>query len=129
MKFLEPKGWKPTRGYANGVMAEGKVIFVAGQIGWDERQEFLSDNLPDQVRQTLKNIAAILKEGGAQPKHIARMTWYVKDKREYLAASKEIGKAYREVMGEHYPAMSLVQVADLVEDRAKVEIEATAVVR
>ena len=128
MKNLQPEGWKQPSGYANGIAAEGKFIFVAGQIGWDENCQFQSDDLVEQVRQALENIIAVLKEGGAGPEHIARMTWYVLDKHEYLERTREIGAVYRELIGKNFSAMTLVQVADLLEDRAKVEIEVTAVV-
>ena len=127
-EFLNPKGWKPALGYSNGVAASGRMIFCGGLIGWNGQQEFESDDFIDQVAQTLRNIVAVLAEGGAEPRHLVRLTWYVTDKREYLARLKELGRVYREIIGRHYPAMALVQVAGLVEDRAKVEIEATAVV-
>ncbi len=125
---LLPAGWPKPRGYANGVAAHGTQVFIAGQIGWDETCEFRSDDFAEQARQALANIVAILKEAGAGPEHIVRMTWYVTDKREYLAASREIGQAFRELIGDYDIAMSAVQVAALIEDRAKVEIEATAVI-
>lgn len=125
---LLPAGWPKPRGYANGVAAHGTQIFVAGQIGWDETGQFNSDVFADQARQALANIIAVLKEAGAGPEHLVRMTWYVTDKREYLAASKDIGQAFRELIGDYDIAMSAVQVAALIEDRAKVEIEATAVI-
>ena len=128
METLQPAGWAEPRGYANGVAARGKVVFVAGQIGWNARCEFDTDDLVGQVRQALLNVVAVLAEAGAEPSHLARMTWYVTDKQEYRAALREVGRAYREVIGQHYPAMTLVQVAALLEDRARVEIEATAVV-
>jgi enamine deaminase RidA (YjgF/YER057c/UK114 family) len=127
-EYLNPDGWPRPAGYSNVVAAEGRMVFVAGQIGWDENQVFHSDDFAAQVRQALVNTRACLEAAGAGPEHIARMTWYVTDKREYLAALKEVGAAYREVVGKVFPAMALVQVADLVEDRAKVEIETTAVV-
>ncbi|MSP52321.1 MAG: RidA family protein [Alphaproteobacteria bacterium] len=128
MQTLNPKGWKPSKGYSNGIAATGRTIFVAGQIGWNGQEQFETDDFAGQVRLALQNIVAVLAEGGAKPDHITRMTWYVTNKKEYLAAARDIGKAYRDVIGKHYPAMTLVQVADLLEDRAKVEIEATAVV-
>lgn len=128
MKTLLPQGWKRPKGYANGIEAQGRLVFVAGQIGWNAREEFETDDLAGQVRQALQNVMAVIAEAGAKPQHIARMTWYVTDKREYRAAVKEIGNAYRDIVGEHYPAMSLVEVKALLEDRAKVEIEATAVI-
>ena len=128
MKILQPPGWAPPRGYVNGVAARGTTIFVAGQIGWNAKCEFESDDLVAQVRQALLNVRAVLAEGGALPEHIVRMTWYLVDKRDYLARAKEIGAAYRETIGSYAVAMTAVQVAGLIEDRAKVEIEVTAVV-
>lgn len=128
IRQLHPSGWKPAKGYANGIVAEGRTIFVGGQIGWTGDQVFESDDFVDQTRQALKNIVAVLAEAGAGPERLTRLTWFVTDKREYLDRLPEIGQAYREVLGKHFPAMSLVQVVALVEDRAKVEIEATAVV-
>ncbi|MBS0564529.1 MAG: RidA family protein [Proteobacteria bacterium] len=127
-EFLHPKGWKATPGYSCGVAARGRMIFLGGLIGWNAEQEFETDDFAGQVRQALENIVAVLAEGGARPDHIVRMTWYVTDKREYMGALREIGSAYKALIGRHYPAMALVQVAGLVEDRAKVEIEVTAVV-
>ena len=128
MQILQPPGWPRPRGYANGVAARGRLVFVAGQIGWDEQYRFQTDDLAGQVRQALKNVVAVLAQAAARPEHIARMTWYVTDKREYLSAARAVGEAYREIVGNHYPAMSVVQVAALLEERAKVEIEVTAVV-
>ena len=128
-QILQPAGWAQPRGYANGVAASGRQVFVAGQIGWNERCEFDSDDFIAQVRQTLLNIRAVLAEAGAAPEHIVRMTWYLIDKREYIARGREVGQAYREVLGRDYGiAMSAVKVSALMEDRAKVEIEVTAVV-
>ena len=128
-QILQPAGWAAPRGYANGVAASGRQVFVAGQIGWNERCEFDSDDVIAQVRQALLNVRAVLAEAGAAPEHIVRMTWYLVDKREYLARGREVGQAYREVLGRDYGiAMSAVQVSALMEDRAKVEIEVTAVV-
>ena len=127
MKTLQPKGWKRASGYANGVVASGETVFVSGQIGWSADQVFESDDFVDQTRQALRNVVAVLAEAGAGAEHIVRLTWYVTDKREYVARGKEVGEAYRSVMGRHYPAMTLVEVRGLVEDAAKVEIEATAV--
>jgi enamine deaminase RidA (YjgF/YER057c/UK114 family) len=127
-EFLHPRGWKPAIGYANGVAASGRMVFCGGLIGWNADQVFETDDFAGQVAQTLRNIVAVLAEAGARPEHVVRMTWYVTDKHEYLGALREVGRAYRETIGKHYPAMALVQVAALVEDRAKVEIEATAVV-
>ena len=128
MRFLQPPDWAPPSGYANGVEAEGRLVFVAGQIGWDARQRLVGDGLAEQAEQALKNISAVLSEAGARPEHVVRLTWYVTDKKAYLAATREIGQAYRAVFGGHFPAMTLVEVADLLEDGALVEIEATAVV-
>jgi len=128
-QVLQPAGWAPPRGYANGVAASGRQVFVAGQIGWNAQCQFESDDLIAQVRQALLNIKAVLAEAGATPAHMTRMTWYLLDKREYLARGRELGQAYREVLGHEYQiAMSAVQVAGLMEDRAKVEIEVTAVI-
>jgi enamine deaminase RidA (YjgF/YER057c/UK114 family) len=127
-KNIQPKGWPRPKGYSNGILARGKILFVAGQVGWNEREEFESDDFVKQTEQALKNIVAVLTEGGARPEHIARMTWYVTDKAEYLDRLPEIGKIYTSVIGKVYPAMSLVQVAGLVEVGAKLEIEATAVI-
>ena len=128
MKFLQPPGWARPRGYSNGIAANGTTVFISGMIGWDEQGIFHTDDFAGQVRQALQNIVAVLAEADARPEHIVRMTWYVMDKQEYVAAYKEIGAAYREIIGLHFPAMTAVQVAGLVEDRAKVEIEVTAVV-
>jgi len=128
MKVLQPPGWKRPSGYANGVVASGTTIFVAGQVGWNARGEFETDDLVGQVRQALANVNAVLTEAGARPEHITRMTWYLTDKREYLARSGEIGAAFRELVGAYHAAMSAVEVRALMEDRAKVEIEVTAVV-
>ena len=128
MRFLHPKGWTPTSGFANGVAAEGRQIFVAGQVGWNVRQEIVDDDFVAQVEQALRNIVDILAEADARPEHLVRLTWYITDKREYIARSREVGEAYRRVVGRHFPAMTLVQVAALLDDRAKVEIEATAIV-
>ncbi len=128
MQVLLPPGWPRPKGYANGVMARGRQIFVAGMIGWDAHGVFHTDDMAGQVRQALQNIVEVLTEGGAKPEHIVRMTWYVTDKREYVAAYPEIGKAFRELIGSFNAAMTAVQVAALIEDRAKVEIEVTAVI-
>ena len=127
-EILQPEGWAKPIGYANGVSATGRTIYVGGQIGWNGNCEFESDDFVDQVRQTLKNIVAVLAAGGAEPQHITTMTWYFTDKTEYLANLKGIGHAYRDTIGRHFPAMAAVQVVALVEDRAKIEIQATAVV-
>ena len=128
MKHLQPPGWLPAKGYANGIAARGTQIFVGGQIGWNAQQQFESDDFIFQTAQALRNIVAVLKEANAGPEHIARMTWYILDRAEYIARLKELGTVYREVMGRNFPAMSCVQVAALMEERAKVEIEVTAVV-
>lgn len=124
---LHPANWKPARGYANGIVAEGKVVYLGGQIGWNQDQVFETADFAGQVEQTLRNIVTILEEAGGGPEHLVRLTWFVLDKREYLESLREVGAAYRKVIGKHYPAMSLVQVVALVEDQARVEIEATAV--
>ena len=126
-EVLQPPGWARARGYANGIAAEGRLVFVAGQIGWDAEQRFASDDFAAQVRQALANVVAVLACAGAKPQHVARMTWYVTSRDEYNASLAEIGAAYRELMGRNFPAMSVVVVAGLLEPRAKVEIEATAV--
>ena len=124
---IQPPGWAEPKGYANGILARGTLLFVGGQIGWNAAQQFESDDFVAQTRQTLQNIAAVLRAGGAGPEHMVRMTWYVVDRLEYAASLKEVGGVYREVMGKHFPAMTCVQVAGLVEARARVEIEVTAV--
>ncbi|MGE3774581.1 MAG: RidA family protein [Gammaproteobacteria bacterium] len=128
MQVLLPPGWPRPRGYANGVTARGRLVFVAGMIGWDAQGVFHSDDLAGQARQALQNVVEVLQAGGAKPEHIVRMTWYVTDKREYVAAYPELGKAFRELIGSFDAAMTAVEVAALIEDRAKVEIEVTAVV-
>jgi len=127
-RILQPEGWAAPRGFANGIKARGTMVFTGGQVGWDGQRRFTSTDLAGQVRQTLANILSVLAEAGAGPEHVVRLTWYVTDKREYLARAEEIGAAYRAVMGRNFPAMAVVQVAALVEDAAKVEIEATAVI-
>src|SRR5258706_14920727 len=128
MQFLHPKHWTPASGYSNGVAAEGRQIFVAGQVGWNARQEIVDDDFVAQVEQALRNVVDVLAEADAWPEHLVRLTWYVTDKREYLTRASEVGQAYRRVIGRHFPAMTLGQVAALVEDPAKVGIVATAVV-
>ena len=127
MTILQPPGWPPAKGYANGIAARGIQIFIGGQIGWNAQQQFESEDFIAQTAQALRNIAAVLHEAGAGPQHMVRMTWYITDRVEYNARLKELGAAYREVMGRNFPAMTCVQVAALVEARAKVEIEVTAV--
>jgi len=127
-RVILPAGWPRPKGYANGVTVHGRMVFVAGMIGWDAQGVFHSDDFSAQARQALENILAVLREAGAKPEHIVRMTWYVTDKREYLAAGREVGRAYRELIGAYNAAMTAVEVKALLEDRAKVEIEATAVV-
>ena len=127
-EFLHPKSWKPARGYANGVAASGRVIYCGGMVGWNANQEFETDDFAEQVAQALRNIVMVLAEAGGRPEHLVRLTWFVTSKAEYLGNLRDLGKGYREIIGSHYPAMSLVQVVALVEDRAKVEIEATAVI-
>ena len=127
-EFLHPKSWKATPGYACGVAAEGRMLFLGGLIGWNAEQEFETDDFAGQVAQALRNIVAVLAVGGGRPEHIVRMTWFVTDKHDYIGALREIGRTYKEIIGRHYPAMALVQVVALLEDRAKVEIEVTAVV-
>jgi enamine deaminase RidA (YjgF/YER057c/UK114 family) len=126
--ILQPPNWPRPKGYACGVAATGTTVFVSGQIGWDEHGRFQADEIAGQVRQALRNVVAVLAEAGARPEDVARMTWYVTSKQEYLGAQRAIGEAYRAVMGHHYPAMSVVEVSALLEDDAKVEIEATAVI-
>jgi enamine deaminase RidA (YjgF/YER057c/UK114 family) len=125
---LQPPGWTKPKGYANGIVAEGRLVFVAGQIGWDETETFRSDDFVDQVRQCLVNTLAVLAEAGAGPEHVARMTWYITDREEYLGNLEGMGRVYRELMGQHFPAMAMVEVAALIESEAKVEVETTAVV-
>lgn len=127
-ELLNPAAWKPARGYANGVAASGRMVFVGGMIGWNGEQTFESDDFIDQAALTLRNIVQVLAEAAAGPEHLVRLTWYVTDRDEYVARTRELGLAYREIIGNHYPAMALVQVVALVEPRARVEIEATAVV-
>ena len=127
MKILQPPGWAPAKGYANGIAARGTQIFVGGQIGWNAQQQFETDDFIAQTAQALRNIVAVLREAGAGPEHMVRMTWFVIDRVEYNARLKELGQVYRDVMGRNFPAMSCVQVAALMEGRAKVEIEVTAV--
>jgi len=126
-KILQPPNWPRPKGYSNGILAQGKTIYTGGIIGWNEDEIIESDRLADQIKQVLLNTMAVLKEANAGPEHIVRMTWYVTDKQAYIEQGREIGNHYREIMGKNYPAMALVQVVALVEDKAKVEIETTAV--
>ncbi|WP_210543952.1 RidA family protein [Rhodoferax sp. PAMC 29310] len=128
MKTLQPPAWPRPRGYSNGVMARGQMVFVAGMIGWDANNEFQTDDFAGQARQALQNVVAVLSEAGAKPEHITRMTWYVTDKHEYMNAGREVGQAFRDIIGSFNAAMSAVQVVALMEDRAKVEIEVTAII-
>ncbi len=127
MQILHPPGWAPARGYSNGVVASGRMVFLGGQIGWDGQQKFVSDDFIAQTEQALKNIVTVLAEAGGGPEHVVRLTWYVVDREGYLTRQKELGQVYRAVMGKHFPAMTMVQVVGLAEDAAKIEIEATAV--
>lgn len=127
-EFLQPKNWPPPQGYANGIAASGRTVYIAGQIGWDDKAQMVPGGLAAQAEQALRNIVAVLAEAGADPSHLTRMTWYVTDKAAYVAARKQVGDAYRRVIGRHFPAMTLVVVAALLEDDALVEIEATAVI-
>jgi len=126
-RVLHPRHWKAAKGYANGVVAEGRMVFVAGQIGWNAEQAFESEDFVAQTRQALANVVAVVREAGGAIEHITRLTWFITDKREYLSRLPEIGEAYRSVMGRHFPAMTMVAVAALIEDGARVEIEASAV--
>jgi len=126
-KILQPQGWKKASGYANGIIASGTTIFTGGQIGWNADQQFESDDFVEQLEQTLLNIVAVLAEANAGPEHLVRLTWFVTDKREYKSRLADIGRVYRNVLGKNFPAMSVIEVSSLMEDQAKVEIEATAV--
>lgn len=128
MQILQPPSWARPRGYSNGVATSGQLIFISGQIGWDGQCQFQTSDFVGQSKQALENIVAILAEAGGKPEHITRLTWYVVDKREYLDNGKALGEVYREIIGKHYPAMTAVQVTALMEDAARVEIEATAVI-
>ena len=127
-KPIHPKGWKPAKGYANAILSEGLTLNIAGQIGWNENQEFIAKDFIGQMEQTLKNITAIVKEAGGQIEDLTRLTWYVTDKAEYLANQKKVGEIYISVLGNHFPAMTMVVVTALVENEALIEIEATAVI-
>ena len=128
MQILQPPSWARPKGYSNGIAARGQVIFVSGMIGWDASGQFASGDFVDQARQALLNIVEVLRLAEARPEHIVRMTWYVIDRREYLAAANGLGTAYREIIGQHYPAMTAIEVRALMEDKARLEIEATAVI-
>lgn len=128
MKILQPPGWRRPKGYSNGIAADGRLVVTGGLIGWDENEDIVSDDFVEQFRQVLRNITAVLAEAGARPEHLVRLTWYVTDKQEYLARAADVGAAYRDILGRVFPAMAVVQVVALMEDRAKIEIEATAVV-
>ncbi len=127
-QFLQPPGWPRAKGYSNGVVASGRTVYVGGMVGWNEKELFETDDFAGQFRQVLKNIVAVLNEADARPEHIVRMTWFIGDKREYLSSLKELGQAYREIIGRHYPAMAVIEVRGFIEDGAKLEIEATAVI-
>ena len=128
MQILQPPGWARAKGFSNGIACRGRLVFIAGQVGWTGQGEWREQSFAGQFRQALRNILDVLKEAEGRPEHIVRLTWYVLDKQEYLGALREVGAAYRELMGRHYPAMAVVQVSGLVEDQARLEIEATAVI-
>jgi enamine deaminase RidA (YjgF/YER057c/UK114 family) len=128
MQILQPPGWAKPRGFSNGISASGRQVFIAGQVGWTGENKWEAKDFAGQFRQTLRNTLAVLAEAGGRPEHIVRMTWYILDKKEYLGAIREVGAAYRELIGRHYPAMAVVQVSGLIEDEAKLEIETTAVI-
>ena len=127
MRILQPPGWARPKGYSNGIAAKGSMVFVSGMVGWNAEEKFEAADFAAQARQALRNIMEVLKQAEARPEHIARMTWYVVDKKEYLAAAREVGAIYREIIGKHYPAMTVVEVSRLLEDQARVEIEVTAI--
>jgi len=128
MQVLQPPGWARARGFSNGIVAQGRLVFIAGQVGWDAQQQWRERGFAGQFRQAVKNILEVLAQAGGEPQHLVRLTWYVLDKQEYLDSLKGVGEAYRELMGRHYPTMAVVQVSGLVEPEARLEIEATAVV-
>jgi enamine deaminase RidA (YjgF/YER057c/UK114 family) len=128
MQVLQPPGWARPKGFSNGIAAHGKLVFIAGQVGWTPQSEWKERSFAGQFRQALQNVLDVLREADGRPEHIVRLTWYVLDKHEYLAALRDVGAAYRELMGRHYPAMAVVQVSGLIEDAARLEIEATAVI-
>ncbi|WP_417588081.1 RidA family protein [Pararhodobacter oceanensis] len=125
-QIIQPVGWAPAKGYANGVLTRGNVLHIGGQIGWNSQKEFETDDFVAQLKQTLENVRAIVEAAGGQVEDIVRMTWFVTDKQDYLSRQREVGGAYQQVLGKHFPALSMLVVADLIEDRAKIEIEATA---
>ncbi len=127
MHMLQPKDWPRPKGYANGISARGELVFVAGMVGWNEQQTFASEDFVEQLAQALKNTLTVLSQAGAKPEHVVRMVWYLTSKKEYLTRLKDVGDVWRNVMGRHYPTMSVVEVSNLMEDRAKVEVESTAV--
>ena len=128
MKYLQPADWVRPKGYSNGVAASGRFVFVSGMIGWDAQEKFVAKDFAGQVRQALQNAVQVLAEAGARPEHIVRMNWFIVDKNEYISAYEQVGVVYREIIGRHYPAMTAVQVAGLIEDEARVEIDVTAVI-
>lgn len=128
MEIVNPPGWPRPKGYSNGIVAKGRMVFVAGMVGWTPEEKFETDDFVGQARQAFQNIVAVLKEAGAGPEHIVRMTWFVADKREYLARGRELGAAYRDIIGRNYPVMAVIEVKGFIEDGAKLEIEATAVI-
>jgi enamine deaminase RidA (YjgF/YER057c/UK114 family) len=127
MRILQPPGWARPKGYSNGIAVKGSMVFVSGTVGWNEEGKFEATDFAAQARQALRNVVEVLKQAGAKPEHIARMNWYVVDKNEYLAAARDVGSIYREIIGKHYPAMTVVEVSALLEDQARLEIEVTAV--
>jgi enamine deaminase RidA (YjgF/YER057c/UK114 family) len=128
MRILQPPGWARAKGFSNGIAAKGPLVFIAGQVGWTGEGKWQARDFAGQFRQALMNIIEVLKQAGGKPEHVVRLTWYVLDKREYMSSLKAVGEAYRELMGRHYPTMAVVQVSGLVEDEARLEIEATAVI-
>jgi enamine deaminase RidA (YjgF/YER057c/UK114 family) len=128
MQILQPPGWAKAKGFSNGIAARGKLVFIAGQVGWTGEGKWQAHDFAGQFRQALQNIISVLKEANGEPQHIVRLTWYVLDKKEYLGSLRQVGLAYRQLMGRHYPAMAVVQVGGLIEDQARLEIEATAVI-
>ncbi|HER25730.1 MAG TPA: RidA family protein [Rhodospirillales bacterium] len=127
-EYLQPPGWPRAKGYSNGIVASGRTVYVGGMVGWNENEQFETDDFAGQLRQVLLNIVAVLAEAQARPEHIVRMTWYIGDKRQYLSALKEIGQAYRDIIGRHYPVMAVIEVRGFIEDGARLEIETTAVI-